>query len=71
MTEFLKDFNYVKKKIDGARNLNQVIECDQLVHMFINKYVVQVSHMDPILIQYSNALRDSYQKKFKEFSSCI
>ena len=71
MTEFLKDFNFVKSRIEKSKNLNQVIETKQLLDIFTTKYVVQVSHMDLIFIEHRNILLELYQQKFKSFSSCI
>lgn len=71
MTEFLKDFNFVKSKIEKAKTLTQVVESKQYLDFFTTKYVVQVSHMNPIFIEHRNILFELYQKKFKNFSSCI
>lgn len=71
MTEFLRDFNFVKSKIEKSRTLTQVMESKQYIDFFVTKYVVQVSHMNPIFIVHTNELNDLYQKKFKTFSSCV
>lgn len=71
MTPFLKDFNYVKSRIEKAKTLNEVVESKILLEMFTDKYVVQVSHLDPIFIAHRNQLLSLYQEKFKSFSSCV
>jgi hypothetical protein len=71
MTEFLKDFNFVKSRITKSKTINQVVECKILLDMFTDKYVVQVSHMNPIFIVHRNELMSLYDEKFRSFSSCI
>lgn len=71
MTEFLKDFNFVKTRLQKARNLTDIEKCKQFIEIFTTKYVVQVSHMDPILIKHRNELVQLYNQKFKTLSACI
>ena len=71
MTEFLKDFNFVKGRLQKVRNLKEIEKCKTFIEMFTSKYVVQVSHMDPIFIKHRNELVQLYNEKFKTFSSCI
>jgi len=71
MTEFLKDFNFVKSKISKARTLSEVVDSKIYLDMFTDKYVVQVSHMNPIFIVHRNELLAVYEEKFRSFSSCI
>ena len=71
MTEFLKDFNYVKRRIETSKTLNEVVDSKILLDMFIDKYVGQVSHTDPIFNLHKSVLIETYEKKFRNFSSCI
>lgn len=70
MTEFVKDFNFVKKRIETCRTINEVIDAKILLDMFIDKYVVQASHTNPIFQSHKNHLMEIYQEKFRSFSSC-
>lgn len=71
MTEFLKDFNYVKTMIEKSRTTTQIMEAKRLIDVFQNKYVGQVSHMDPIYIKYTTDLQNSFQQKFRIITSCV
>lgn len=71
MTPFLKDFNYVKSRIEKAKNTTEIVGCKILMEMFLDKYVVQVSHMNPIYIAHKTILEELYQEKFRKMSSCI
>jgi hypothetical protein len=71
MTEFLKDFNYVKTKIQKSRNTNEIMDSKQLIEIFKNKYIGQVSHMDPIYIKYTTDLQNAYQERFRKITGCI
>lgn len=71
MTEFVKDFQYVKSRIDKSKNTTELIGCKVLIEMFLNKYVVQVSHMNPIYITHKTELENLYNEKFRKISSCI
>lgn len=71
MTEFLKDFNYVKTKIEKSRNTTEIMEAKQLIQFFQNKYIGQVSHMDPIYIKYTTDLQNTFHERFRKITGCI
>lgn len=71
MTEFLKDFNWVKSSILNSKTINDVIQSKIYMDMFIDKYVAQVSHTNQIFITHKQELTQLYEKKFRSFSSCL
>lgn len=69
MTEFLKDFHFVKGLINKSYDTVQIMEAKRLIGVFQNKYIGQVSHMDPIYIKHVNELNEAFNEKFRKLSA--